>query len=41
VLFDETTKGGVSLTGKGTWGFIVSCTGASDVFDWVVIGNPN
>lgn len=41
VLFDETTKGGISLTGKGTWGFIVSCTGASDVFDWVVIGNPN
>jgi hypothetical protein len=41
LLFDETTKGGVSLTGKGTWGFIVSCTGASDVFDWIVIGNPN
>jgi hypothetical protein len=41
VLFDETTKGGVSLTGKGTWGFIVSCTGASDVFDWIVVGNPN
>jgi hypothetical protein len=41
VLFDETTKGGINLTGKGTWGFIVSCTGASDVFDWIVIGNPN
>jgi hypothetical protein len=41
VLFDETTKGGISLTGKGTWGFIVSCTGASDVFDWIVIGNPD
>ncbi len=41
LLFDETTKGGVSLTGKGTWGFIVSCTGTSDVFDWIVIGNPN
>jgi hypothetical protein len=41
VLFDETTKGGVSLTGKGNWGFIVSCAGASDVFDWIVIGNPN
>jgi hypothetical protein len=41
VLFDETTKGGISLTGKGTWGFIVSCAGASDVFDWIVIGNPN
>jgi hypothetical protein len=41
VVFDETTKGGASLTEKGTWGFIVSCTGASDVFDWIVIGNPN
>jgi|GEM_PF-2183046 len=40
LLFDETTKGGISLTGKGTWGFIASCTGASDVFDWIVIGNP-
>jgi hypothetical protein len=41
LVFDETTKGGISLAGKGTWGFIVSCTGASDVFDWIVIGNPN
>ena len=41
LVFDETTKGGVSLTGKGTWGFIVSCAGASDVFDWMVIGNPD
>ena len=41
LLFDETTKGGISLTGKGTWGFIVSCSGASDVFDWIVIGNPD
>jgi hypothetical protein len=41
LLFDETTKGGVSLTGKGTWGFIVSCSGASDTFDWIVVGNPN
>ena len=41
LLFDETTKGGISMTGKGTWGFIVSCTGASDVFDWIAIGNPD
>ncbi len=41
LLFDETTKGGVSLTMKGTSGFTASCTGASDVFDWIVIGNPN
>jgi hypothetical protein len=41
LLFDETTKGGISLTSKATWGFIVSCSGASDAFDWFVIGNPN
>jgi hypothetical protein len=41
IVFDETTKGGISLTGKGTWGFIVSCAGASDAFDWMVVGNPN
>jgi hypothetical protein len=41
LVFDETTKGGASLTQKGNWGFTVSCAGASDVFDWVVIGNPN
>ncbi len=41
LLFDETTKGGINLTAKATWGFEVSCTGASDVFDWIVIGNPN
>jgi hypothetical protein len=41
LVFDETTKGGVSLTEKGNWGFTVSCSGASDVFDWMVIGNPN
>ena len=41
LVFDETTKGGASLTQKGNWGFTVSCAGASDVFDWMVIGNPN
>lgn len=41
LVFDETTKGGVNLTAKATWGFEVSCTGASDVFDWIVVGNPN
>jgi len=41
LVFDETTKGGVSLTEKGNWGFVVSCTGASDMFDWIVVGNPN
>ena len=41
LVFDETTKGGISLTQKGNWGFTVSCAGASDVFDWIVIGNPD
>lgn len=41
LVFDETTKGGVSLTVKAAWGFEVSCTGASDVFDWIVVGNPD
>jgi len=40
LVFDETTKGGASLTMKSAWGFTVSCAGASDVFDWVIIGNP-
>ena len=41
LLFDETTKGGINLTVKANWGFTVSCAGASDVFDWIVVGNPN
>jgi hypothetical protein len=41
VVFDETTKGGASLSAKGRNGFVVSCAGATDAFDWLVIGNPN
>jgi hypothetical protein len=41
LLFDETTKGGINLTAKSTSGFTASCTGATDAFDWLVIGNPN
>jgi hypothetical protein len=41
LVFDETTKGGISLTEKGTTGFTVSCAGTSDVFDWIAIGNPD
>jgi len=40
-VFDETTKGGASLSAKSTSGFAVSCAGATDVFDWMVVGNPN
>ena len=41
LVFDETNKGGANLTSKSKTQFVVSCTGASDTFDWVVIGNPN
>jgi hypothetical protein len=41
IVFDETTKGGANLSARSTRGFTVSCAGASDVFDWEVIGNPN
>lgn len=40
LVFDETTAGGVALLSKSVSGFSVACVGASDVFDWVVIGNP-
>lgn len=41
LLFDETTTGGVKLSAKSTSGFTAACAGASDVFDWIVVGNPN
>ena len=41
VVSDETTKGGANVTVRANWGFEVSCAGASDVFDWIIIGNPN
>ena len=40
LLFDETTEGGVKLSSKSPSGFTVACTGGSDAFDWIVIGNP-
>jgi hypothetical protein len=41
IVFDETTHGGASLSAKSNTAFTVTCTGASDVFDWIVIGNLN
>jgi hypothetical protein len=41
LVFDETTKGGVNLTAKSNTAFTVSCTGATDALDYIVIGNPN
>jgi hypothetical protein len=40
LLFDETTPGGVKLSAKSTSSFTATCSEASDVFDWIVIGNP-
>jgi hypothetical protein len=41
LIFDETSPGGASLTAKSASSFAVACTGASDAFDYIVIGNPN
>lgn len=41
LIFDETTAGGAYLTAKNTHGATVHCTGATDIFDWMVVGNPN
>jgi hypothetical protein len=42
LLFDYATKGGINLSaGPSTAGFTASCTGASDSFGWMAIGNPN
>lgn len=41
VVFDETTKGGANLTAISNTAFTVSCTGATDALDYIVIGNPN
>jgi hypothetical protein len=41
ILSDETTAGGVRITGKNTSQFTVACSGATDAFDWIAIGNPN
>jgi hypothetical protein len=40
LVFDETTAGAAKLSSKSTTGFTVTCTGASDVFDWFVVPNP-
>jgi hypothetical protein len=41
LIFDETTHGGASLTAKSASSFGVACSGASDAFDYLVVGNPN
>jgi hypothetical protein len=41
LVFDESTKGGPSLTAKSSSSFTVSCWGPDHAFNWLAIGNPN
>jgi hypothetical protein len=41
LVSDETTAGGARVSAKSNTGFTVTCTGATDVVDYFVIGNPN
>jgi hypothetical protein len=41
LVFDETTAGGAKLNYRELGSFEVSCTGESDAFSWIAIGNPN
>lgn len=41
IVSDETTAGGARVSAKGATSFTVTCAGASDIVDYVVIGNPN
>jgi hypothetical protein len=40
ILSDETKMGGAMVSSKSRISFDVTCAGASDVFDWMAIGNP-
>jgi len=41
ILTDYTTSGGVRPTASSNTGFTAACTGATDTFSWMAIGNPN
>lgn len=41
VLEDDTTTGGARVSTKSNTAFTVTCTGATDVVEYIVIGNPN
>lgn len=41
VISDETTSGGARVSAKSASSFTVTCVGATDVVDYLVIGNPN
>ena len=40
LLTDDTTKGGANITAKSARAFTISCTGATDVVEYMVVGNP-
>lgn len=40
VISDDTTKGGANISAKDRFSFTVSCTGATDVVEYVVVPNP-
>jgi hypothetical protein len=41
LVSDQSTAGGARVSSRSTSGFTVACNGASDIFDWMVVGNPN
>jgi hypothetical protein len=41
LVFDETTAGGAKLNHRELGSFEVSCSGETDAFSWVAVGNPN
>ncbi len=41
IVSDETTAGGARVSAKSNTAFTITCTGATDVVDYMTIGNPN
>ena len=41
IISNSTTMGGARVSARSTTGFTVTCYGATDSVDWIVIGNPN
>jgi hypothetical protein len=40
LLTDQTTAGGARVSTKNTGSMVITCTGATDVVDYLVLGNP-
>jgi len=41
IISDSTTMGGARVSARSTTEFTVTCYGATDSVDWMVVGNPN